>query len=81
MMVGDCNRDPKAVFCKCDPPCDAVCIVPGCDLAAVLAVPCELVFGSRDGKLLKTDWGTDTEISEWLIAGGWDVWVCEEHGV
>lgn len=73
-----CRNDPEADSCICTPPCDVVCVFDGCTNWGTILMPAELIFGSENGRLLKSDWGAG-DMNELLNRGGWDTWICGEH--
>lgn len=73
-----CQADPTALVCICNPPCGAACAFPECDQPALIMVPGELVFGFENGAILDPIW--DSPLDTLLSQGGWDTWVCGNHG-
>ena len=73
-----CLADPEATVCVCNPPCGVICAFSDCDELAMIMVPGELVFGFADGEIIDPIWGSPFD--KLLSSGGWDTWVCANHG-
>lgn len=77
-MVSECEKDPDAVFCQCDPPCGARCSIDGCSLPAAVLVPASQVFPEHFSMII--DGGGDGIDGMLTSADDWSALVCLVHG-
>lgn len=80
-MTSECEKDPDAAFCQCDPPCGAKCSVEGCTSDAEVLVPASQIFPEDFTALIVADGESSGDGIDGMLKSSddWSAWVCLVH--